>query len=94
METFATFVFAAVLIEAIVNIVQNIEQHNTSWQYWAALALGLVVGVVVAVNWNLDLFKMVGLPEGLNPYVGPILTGIIFSRGANFVSDLVSLVRR
>ena len=92
MEVFMQALVAAVLIEAVINIVENIEEKQTSWKYWASLVLGLVVSLLVAVNWDLDLFKMVGFPEGNIPYVGAVLTGLILSRGSNVVSDLIGLI--
>lgn len=94
MDTFVTFALVAVLIEGIVHIVQNIQEKETSWKYWASLILGIVISVLVAVNWNLDLFKMAGLPEGQIPYVGAVLTGIVLSRGSNYISDLVGVIKR
>lgn len=92
MQALTLFIIAALLIEAVVNLVKNIEEKNTSWKYWASLALGIVVAVLVSVNWNLDLFKMVGLGEGQIPYVGAVLTGLILARGSNIVADLVGKI--
>lgn len=92
METnpFFTVLFAAMLVEAIINILENVQEKETSWKYWASLAGGLVVSILIAVNWDLDIFKMVGFPSGNLPFVGAILTGIILSRGSNVISDLLS----
>lgn len=92
METFTTIIVAALLIEAIINIIKNIKEKETSWKYWASLIFGIALSVLVAYNWNIDLFKMIGMPEGQIPYVGAILTGLILSRGSNVVSDLIGLI--
>ncbi|ABI68436.1 hypothetical protein Swol_1126 [Syntrophomonas wolfei subsp. wolfei str. Goettingen G311] len=39
---------------------------------------------------GIDLFATVGLPINI-PYLGLILTGIIISRGANFIHDLFKI---
>ena len=93
METFTTLIVAAVLVEAIINIIKNIKEKETSWKYWASLGVGILVGVLVAFNWRIDLFEMLGMPVGRLPYVGAILTGLILSRGSNVVSDLIGLMR-
>lgn len=80
--------YGAIVVEAIVNIIRNIEERNTSWKYWAALAIGLVIGLIVAINYDIDVFSLVGL-EGRVPIIGAILTGLIISRGANIVSDII-----
>lgn len=90
MESFMMLVFMALLIEAIVNLFKNIDDKNTSWKYWASLIVGVVISTIIAVNWDLDLFKMVGLSDGKIPYLGAGLTGILLSRGSNVVSDLLS----
>lgn len=91
---FGTILLAAVLIETIINIIQNIEERNTSWKYWLSLVLGILLSVLVAINWDIDLFKMAGLSDGRFPVVGAVLTGLILSRGSNVVSDLIGLVNK
>lgn len=48
----------------------------------------LVVGLLVALGTQADLFELVGLPFVI-PYVGMILTGILISRGANYLHDII-----
>lgn len=94
METFMLLFVAALLVESVINIIKNIQEKETSWKYWGSLGLGLVVSILVAINWDIDLFKMVGFPDGRLPFVGAALTGLIISRGSNVVSDLIGLVSR
>lgn len=47
----------------------------------------LVVGLIVAFATNVDILELVGVPV-VFPYIGIILTGILISRGSNFVHDL------
>lgn len=51
----------------------------------------LILGILLAVGTGLDLMAMVGVPVNI-PLVGMILTGILISRGANFVHDLLNSV--
>jgi hypothetical protein len=53
----------------------------------------LVIGLLVAIAGNLDLPGLVGIPFIL-PYLGMILTGILISRGANFVHDLLGRIQK
>ena len=50
----------------------------------------LVLGITIALGTGIDLFATVGLPINI-PYLGLILTGIIISRGANFIHDLFKI---
>lgn len=54
-------------------------------------ALGL--GIVVAVAARIDIFAVCGISL-INPIIGYILTGILISRGANFVHDLMKKVEK
>ena len=89
---FATFIFAAVLIEAVVTTFDNAYSRYAEWKFWVPLVLGIGVGVLVAVNYGVDLFSYLGL-EGKVPVIGAVLTGIVFGRGANYVSDIMSKVQ-
>lgn len=93
ITTFGLIFVSGLLIESIINIVKNVQEKETSWKYWASLALGIMLSVLVAVNWNLDLFQLVGLPAGRIPFVGAVLTGLILSRGSNVINDLIKLIQ-
>lgn len=88
----ATIVFSALVVEAVINIIQNVQEKETSWKYWASLGLGVSVSVLVAWNWNLDIFAVFGMPAGKLAFIGPVLTGLIISRGSNVVSDFLGLI--
>ena len=92
METLAIFVLAAVFMEGIINIIDSVKEKETSWKYWASLVGGIALSILIAYNWNLNLFKMVGFPEGNVPLVGVILTGFIISRGSNYIADLLKMI--
>jgi len=51
----------------------------------------LVVGLLLAFGTKLDLMESLGVPIVL-PYLGTILTGLLISRGANFMHDIVASV--
>lgn len=45
------------------------------------------IGILVAIATGLDLFKLSGMPISI-PILGQVLTGLLLSRGANFVHDI------
>jgi chromate transport protein ChrA len=51
----------------------------------------LVVGLVFAMGAGLDLCALLGIGF-IYPIIGQVLTGILLSRGANFVHDLFKSV--
>jgi hypothetical protein len=51
----------------------------------------LLIGELLAIGAGMDLLAMVGVPLKI-PYVGLILTGLLISRGANFIHDLLQSI--
>lgn len=49
----------------------------------------LVISILLAYTANLDIFALMGIALSL-PILGTILTGILISRGTNFVHDLIT----
>ena len=76
----------AILIEAIITYLnQFFVQENFCWQ----MALSIVLGIVIAVAYKLDLLACFNLKSDI-PYTGCILTGILLSRGSNYIFDLIT----
>lgn len=51
----------------------------------------LAVGELLSIGTGLDLLNLVGIPMKI-PFVGVILTGLLISRGANFIHDILSSI--
>lgn len=51
----------------------------------------LVVGILVSILAEIDIFTMQGINLSV-PVIGWILTGILLSRGANFIHDLFNKI--
>lgn len=51
----------------------------------------LVVGLLLAFGSNIDLMAVFGVPAAV-PYLGTILTGLLISRGANFIHDIAASI--
>lgn len=87
MEFFG-LLFFAIIIEGIVSYVKTFfVDGKIQWQTMVAIALG----IVVALAYQVDLLATVGL-TAMVPYVGCVLTGILISRGSNYIFDLIKLV--
>ncbi len=52
----------------------------------------LVIGLLVAFVTGADILALINMPAFV-PYVGIALTGILISRGANFVHDLIKKIQ-
>ena len=80
---YAQLIIVAILIEAIW---ENLKMIWKDKKVNANMIGVLIVSIIVSVLTKIDIFPIVGLT--IVAPVGSILTGIIVSRGANFVNDL------
>lgn len=82
---FMPILLMAVVVEGLITYLQHlIQNHHLCWQ----MALSIGIGVFCAVVYRIDLFEMLGLEASL-PYVGSVLTGVLISRGSNYLFDLI-----
>ena len=74
-----------VLVESMVTYINSFfvvgEPHYQ-------MILSLVFGIFIAVAYKIDLLKLADIESDI-PYIGSILTGILFSRGSNYVHDIL-----
>ncbi len=50
-----------------------------------------ILGILLCILANVDFFALVGVELSI-PIVGVVLSGLLVSRGSNFVHDFVQLV--
>lgn len=82
-QPIAGIVILSILIEAITEyLLPTFPAHLK----WTKAYLSALFAVVVCFFYGADLPAALGLPAV--PYIGPILTGLILGRGANFLSVL------
>lgn len=83
MEDISKIVTTAVLVEGIITYINEFFISGIApWQ----MILSLMLGIIIAVAYKFDLPKYLKM-ESQIPYVGCILTGILISRGSNYVYD-------
>lgn len=84
MEGLVGFIAAAVIVEGIISYINEIvKNRKIHWEIIGAIA----VGCLVSYNLQLDFFEFLGLNETYG-IIGVILTGILISRGSNYVFEL------
>lgn len=89
MDAFFTIFVLAVLVEALIEYgKQIVVNRKVQWQHVAAILLGVGFALLARV----DLFAAIEV-HFVVPYIGQVLTGVIFSRGANYVSDFLQKAR-
>ena len=75
----------AIIVEGIVEYFKTIFNDG---KLAFPIIGAIVLGIVVSVAYGLDILAGLGL-ETQVPYLGNLLTGIMISRGSNYVSDLL-----
>lgn len=88
----AVIIAVAILIEGLVEYGKNITDMFYGGEKKTAITqmVTIIVGVALAYAFNADMFIPLGLT--VNHYVGMVLTGIVMSRGSNYVSDLIGKI--
>lgn len=86
--TLAIIFILALTVEALIEYGKLIFQKEINWKQIAAV----IVAVGLAVLAQTDLYAILGVTFVV-PYVGMVLTGILFSRGANYLSDFIKLTQ-
>ena len=77
-------IIIAIIAESVWETIKMVGKNGTfNWDRVGAI----VVGVVIAFGTEADIFKMLEMPFKI-PYIGNILTGLLISRGANFIHEL------
>ena len=78
----------ALLAEAIWENLKMIGENNK----FSVNRLGaLILSIILAVATQIDLFKVLDID--IIPVIGSIFTGILISRGANFIHDLLTKIQ-
>lgn len=75
----------AILVESLVQIIKSLFD---SGKLNRTVLVSIVVGLLLAFTIDLDIFSILGLETRI-AFVGVIATGLLISRGANFVHDLI-----
>lgn len=83
-----TIITIALLVEAIWETLKMVwKEGKININTIGALAVGILVSILAKI----DIFTMQGINLSV-PVIGWILTGILLSRGANFIHDLFNKI--
>ena len=89
MNTLATIAVLGMTLEALIEYSSIVVvKRNIVWKQVAAIAGAIFLALVTGA----DLFSTVGVSFRI-PFVGEVLTGVLFSRGANYVADFIKLIQ-
>ena len=90
----AVIIAVAILIEGLVEYGKTIADTFNNGEKRTALiqVITIVIGIGLAFAFDADMFVPLGLT--VNHYIGMVLTGIVMSRGSNYVSDLIGKISK
>lgn len=85
MENFLQIIIIAILAEAVWENLKMIwQQGKISIDRIGAL----IISIVITLSTQLDVFAILNFKISI-PFIGSILTGILISRGANCIHDIL-----
>jgi hypothetical protein len=87
---FTHLALVAFLVEALIQTLKPIYDKQNGFNIDKIISI--IVGILVCVAARVDLFAELGFMVEI-PYLGYILTGVIASRGSNFVHDIFKFVQ-
>ena len=90
METILQIVVMGFLVEAIWETLKMVWEEG---KLQIDKVGALIVGLAIAITINIDIFVAVGLNPVFH-FVGIIATGILISRGGNFIHDLFDKINQ
>ena len=87
-------IMLAVTVEALVEYGKSIVAATKgSWKAALLQLAAVAASVVLCLTADADLFGVMELGFAV-PWMGKVLTGILISRGANYLNDFVSKLTR
>lgn len=89
MELAIQLFVLGLLVEAIVDTLKLIIEDG---RVSKVKILSLVVGIGIALTVGIDIFEVIGIVSRVE-IIGIVLSGILISRGGNFIHDLMDRIR-
>ena len=81
-----------ILLLIIEGIISYFKEFFVDGVFQWQVMVAIVIGIFVAAVYNIDIFEIVGLKANI-PYVGNVLSGILISRGSNYIFDVIKKIK-
>lgn len=82
---FLGLIMLSIVVEGLITYFKAfVIEGKLQWQ----LIASMVLGIIVAVNYGMDLMALLGF-NSMFPFVGSVITGVIVSRGSNYMFDFI-----
>ncbi|MBQ8682899.1 MAG: hypothetical protein IJ518_00100 [Clostridia bacterium] len=95
MEGIMLVMLMAVVVEALVEYGKSIGKAFLEGSVKTAVTqvVAILAGILLCLACGGNLFAVVGV-DFVWPWLGTALTGVFISRGANYISDFISKLKR
>ncbi|MGN1044285.1 MAG: hypothetical protein ACI4PR_05835 [Acutalibacteraceae bacterium] len=80
----------SVIVEGIITY---LNQFIIDGNFSLKMLTSIILGVVIAISYDLDIPLHFNLKPKI-PFVGNIVTGILISRGSNYIFDLLKNINQ
>jgi hypothetical protein len=87
VEIWALVLLFGVLVEAIIQVVKGWLPDAVIAPGWLWPVASAVTGIILSFAAGVDALSALGV-EITAPFVGQVVTGLLVSRGSNFIHDL------
>ena len=89
MDNLLGIAAVSVVVEGLVSYAKMfVVDRKIEWQ----CVVAVVLGVAFAVAYSIDLFALLGM-ESVIPYFGSVMSGVLMSRGANYIFDTLKAIK-
>ena len=87
-ENITSIMPLAIAVEATITY---INQFFVDGEFCWEMLLSIVLGILISIAYEIDIPKYLNLHSRI-PYLSNILTGILISRGSNYIYDLMTKI--
>ena len=88
MEQFGQIFVMSFVTVSIYDIIKSFYKNN---KIDINAIVTAIIGVILSVAAQLDVFALLGINFAI-PYLGMVLTGLVISKGSNYVYDFITKI--
>lgn len=78
----------SIIVESVITYFKEFFVYG---YFSISMVFSIILGISIAVIYKLDLPECFNLKSTV-PYIGNILTGLLISRGSNYIYDVLKIV--
>lgn len=78
----------SIIVESVITYFKEFFVYEC---FSISMVFSIILGIAIAIIYKLDLPECFNLKSTV-PYIGNILTGLLISRGSNYIYDVFKIV--